>query len=65
MARNFQDIINFANSKEEIVLSKQEALAIAEREMQLQQIIDEYHELRRAMSKIMAAINEYKKEADE
>ena len=62
MAKSFQEVIDFINSQdEEIVISKREAIVIAERQEQLKQISNDYDKLRLAMSKIMAAIDEYKK----
>ena len=65
MAKNFQEIMDFINSQgEELVISKQEALVIAEREEAYRQLSNDYYKLKRAMKTIMAAINEYKKEAN-
>ena len=65
MAKSFQEVMEFINNQdEEIVISKQEAIAIAERQEQLKQMAQEYYELKRAMNKILVAITEYKKEAN-
>ena len=62
MAKNFQEVMDFINSQdEEIVISKREAIVIAERQEQLRQMVQDYDKLKYAMSKILAAIDEYKK----
>lgn len=63
MAKSFQEVMDFINSQdEEVVISKREAIVIAEREEQLKQMTNDFYKLKLAMSKIMAAIEELKKE---
>lgn len=62
MAKSFQEVMDFINSQdEEVVISKREAIVIAEREEQLKQMTNDFYKLKLAMSKIMAAIEELKK----
>lgn len=65
MAKNFQEVMDFINSQDEdVVISRQEAIVIAERQQRLIQMSQDYQNLCRAMRKIMAAIEEYKKESE-